>query len=130
MSILDEIRDIFNLYLTDPDGEGDWKETVLNLMEIADSDESPFSLDAKFGFFYMSNVVFYIVCRKCYDRKAYDWLDNFAKAWLEGSKLPEFPRYCWVNEDPSQKDLMLIDLEEKLKSKLYKNVCAVIEPNT
>jgi hypothetical protein len=119
MSVLDEIKDIFNLYLTDPDGEGDWKETVLNLMAIADSDESPFSPDARFGFFYMGNVVFYMVCRKCADKKAYDWLDLFAKAWLEGTKLPEFPRYCWVNEDISQKDWMIIDLEKKLKSESH-----------
>jgi len=74
----------------------DWKDIILDICEICDEPNSPFSLNAKKGFTYWSWVIFGTQCGKCGDEKAYYWLNEYAKAWINKRPLPEFHEGCFI----------------------------------
>ena len=86
-----ELRTLLTRWL-DPDD--DWKDIILELSVI----ERPFTTNTGRGLSYMACVVCATMCRKCSDRKAFKWMDAFAKAWLNGEELPIFQEGCWIEE--------------------------------
>ena len=91
-----EINDLFYRYIN-ANEDTDWKEIIFNLCNICDKENSPFSKNAKKGITYWSWMVFGTQCNKCNDKKAFYWLHDFAKAWLNNnSYLPEFDESCFV----------------------------------
>jgi hypothetical protein len=75
-----------------------WKYCVMDLQEISNSIDTSFDKNAREGFNYLGQVVYTTVCDKCHDEKAFIWLKQFAKAWLDSTELPKFPTLCFFSE--------------------------------
>ena len=101
MSTRDKARLLFEIYLRDCDEyEGGWKELLFDLSSVAIEDPTLFSDDAFDGIGYMCEVAMHMVCKKCGDKKGFEWLDAYAKGWLAGnSELPLWPASCMNNEE-------------------------------
>lgn len=95
-----EINKLFEHCISEPNElyPSNWKHIVLELQQISNSNYSPFDNNARNGFNYLGAVVYNTVCNKCHDKKAFIWFKDFAKAWLENTSLPEFPKSCWFSE--------------------------------
>lgn len=93
------VRKSFEKCISDPDKyPSGWKHIVMDLQMISNSSCSPFTDDAKSGFNYLGEVVYNTICDKCHDEKAFVWLKEFAKAWLDSTALPKFPMLCFFSE--------------------------------
>lgn len=92
-----EITDLFYRFVHATE-DTDWKEIIMDLCEICDRENSPFSLNAKKGIMYWSWIIFGTQCNKCHDRKAYYWLLDYAKAWLNKGPLPQFYEGCFIGD--------------------------------
>lgn len=94
-----KLYEIFEKISSDPDKyPSGWKHIVMNLQEISNSTNSPFDQNAREGFNYLGSVVYHTVCDKCHDEKAFVWLKQFAKSWLDTTELPKFPTSCFFSE--------------------------------
>lgn len=94
-----EIHKIFEKISSDPHKyPSEWKHCVMDLQEISNSIDNPFDINAREGFNYLGQVVYTTICDKCHDEKAFVWLKEFAKAWIDSDKLPKFPTSCFFSE--------------------------------
>lgn len=89
---MDPIIDrLFEVLLCKPH---EWKHTVSSLYVLSKKHDSPFNEDAKMGFDFFTTVIYNTNCDACNDKKPSEWLRSFAKAWIERSDLPLFPKEC------------------------------------
>ncbi len=96
---LQQICELFEKISSDPHKyPSDWKHSVMYLQTISNSRDTPFTNDAREGFNYLGEVVFNTICDKCHDEKAFIWLKEFAKAWIDNTELPKFPTLCFFSE--------------------------------
>jgi hypothetical protein len=96
--IKETIKSAFEAYLGDSEkyGEYGWKSIMIDLYDICCEEECPFSADASFGFRYLYETIYFTICKKCGDEKAYIWLKEYASCWLMGlTDFPPFPRECY-----------------------------------
>lgn len=101
----DELQQIFEEIISDPHKyPSNWKHNVLDLQTISNSRDNPFTENARGGFNYLGQVVFCRICDKCGDEKAFVWLKEFAKAWLDAVELPTFPTSCFFSEGMNEED--------------------------
>lgn len=91
----DRVKELFESY----NGYeiSNWKHIVMELAHIANT-TNIFTINARSGFGYLNAVVYNEMCRKCHDEKAFQWLMNFSKAWLNRESLPLFNGRCWTEE--------------------------------
>jgi hypothetical protein len=90
-----DIRELLQKWLDCPD---DWKETVLGLQSLMDSSGNYFYFteNAKSGIDFLAMSVFGTVCKKCDDWRAWNWMNAYARAYLDsGEELPLFDMRCW-----------------------------------
>lgn len=94
-----KLYEIFEKINSDPDKyPSSWKNYVMTLQEISNSIDNPFDKNAREGFNYLAEVIYHTVCDKCHDEKAFIWLKQFAKAWLDSTELPKFSSLCFFSE--------------------------------
>ena len=98
------IRNIFEIWIGDTSkyddyGDHGWKSMMIDLYDLCYAKGCPFSDDACFGFRYLQETIYFTICKKCGDEKAFSWLNEYARRWLEGSTdFPPFPRECYYGK--------------------------------
>lgn len=71
-----------------------WKYLVLDLQDIARTDESLFSENARRGLHYMECAIYNRMCGRCFDNRTFAWLQAFIEAWIhDRAHLPQ----CFVD---------------------------------
>lgn len=90
--ILNRIDSLFYDYLNNKDAN--WKHIVSELYSLTEK-TIILSQNARNGLYYLNGVIYNQLCSKCDDTKAFKWLANFSKAWLEKKELPLFDKSCW-----------------------------------
>ncbi len=87
-----EFRNILTVYLKDPEEYGDygWKSVMIDLYQLSIDPDCTLSRNTIEGLSYMYETVFHMVCKSCADKNVNDWFDKFAKAFVDGTKIPEF----------------------------------------
>jgi hypothetical protein len=88
-----EIQELFKKWLEDPD---DWKETILSLQSLLNN--RCFTDNAKSGIGLLVASVFGTMCKKCDDWKVWNWMNAYARAYLDNKELPVFDTRCWIEQ--------------------------------
>jgi hypothetical protein len=88
-----QVQELLQRWLDCPN---DWKETILDLQSLMDSSSNYFTENAKSGIGFLAMSVFGTVCKKCDDWRAWNWMNAYARVYLDGKReMPLFDMRCW-----------------------------------